>query len=83
MEGNKISSYRDLVVWKKSMDLVDLIYQVSFNFPHDEKFGLTLQMRRCAVSIPSNVAEGFLRGTRKEYCHFIQMAFASAGELDT
>ncbi len=65
------------------MDLVDMIYVVTRKFPDSEKFGLMSQMRRSAVSIPSNVAEGFLRGTTKDYRRFIRMAFASGGELDT
>jgi four helix bundle protein len=83
MEEKKIFSYRDLIVWQKSMDFVDLIYQQTDLFPDSEKFGLTNQIRRSAVSIPSNIAEGNLRGSRAEYARFLLVAFASAGELDT
>lgn len=78
-----IKSFRDLIVWRKAMDLTDQVYSQTSMFPDAEKFGLVSQMRRCAVSVPSNIAEGFLRGSRKEYAKFVRFAFASAGELDT
>lgn len=78
-----ILSYKDLLVWKKSMDLVTKIYDVTCNFPDNEQYGLVNQMRRSAVSIPSNIAEGFLRGSRKDYARFIRIAFGSSGELET
>ncbi|MBU1125991.1 MAG: four helix bundle protein [Patescibacteria group bacterium] len=80
---SKISSYRDLTVWQKSMNLVDHIYDATESFPQEEKFGLSSQMQRAAVAIPSNISEGHLRGTRKEYARFISIALASSGELDT
>ena len=75
--------YRDLVVWQKAMDLVDRIYQVSDPFPNQENFGLTAQMRRCAVSIPSNIAEGQSRNSEKEFLRFLNIALGSLAELDT
>ena len=79
----KISSYRDLIVWKKSIDLVVLIYKLTENFPKEEVYGLTSQMRRPSVSIPSNVAEGSRRGTRKDFRYFLLNSFASGAELET
>ena len=76
-------SFRDLTVWQKSMDLVVLTYRLSEKFPSDERFGLTSQMRRAAVSIPSNIAEGRRRGTSKEYRQFLQVSYGSGGELET
>lgn len=79
----KISSYRDLVVWQKSMDLVVSVYQLAEVFPKEDVFGLTSQMRRAAVSLPSNIAEGRYRGTRKDFAHFLRITFASGAELET
>lgn len=76
-------SFRDLIVWQKSMDLVITIYKLSEKFPSEEKFGLTSQMRRTVVSIPSNIAEGRRRGTSKEYRQFLQISYGSGGELET
>ena len=76
-------SFRDLTVWQKSMDLVTLVYQLTEKFPSDERFGLTSQMRRAVVSIPSNIAEGRRRGTSREYRQFLQIAYGSGGELET
>jgi four helix bundle protein len=78
-----ITSYRDLIVWQKSMDLVERIYIHTVTFPSAERFGLISQMRRCAVSIPSNIAEGSRRGTRKDYRSFILNAYGSGSELET
>lgn len=65
------------------MDFVDKIYIVTDSFPPDERFGLINQLRRASISIPSNIAEGFLRGSRKEYARFIRHAYGSAAEVDT
>ena len=65
------------------MDLVELIYKLTYTFPPEEKFGLTSQMRRAAVSIPSNIAEGYLRRTSPDFRRFCYNAFGSAGELET
>jgi four helix bundle protein len=81
--NEKIKTYRDLIVWQKSMKLVKSIYSITRNFPTDEKFGLVSQIRRCAVSIPSNIAEGYGRWTGGEYQHFLRIAFGSLCELQT
>ncbi len=79
----KINSYTDLIVWQKAVDLVVEVYNLTEKFSKSELFGLTSQMRRAAVSIPSNIAEGRRRGTRKDFCHFLVIAFGSGGELET
>lgn len=79
----KIQSYRDLEVWRLAMDLVDAIYDVTSTFPQDERYGLAQQMRRCAVSIASNIAEGSARAGTKELLHFLFVAKGSLAELDT
>ena len=75
--------YRDLVVWKKGMSLAKQIYRITQKFPEVEKFGLTSQMRRAAVSIPSNVAEGQARNTTGEFVQFLSHALGSVSELHT
>ncbi|MBX4211093.1 four helix bundle protein [Candidatus Parcubacteria bacterium] len=75
--------YEDLDVWRKSMDLVELVYRITKTFPKEELYGLTSQMRRCAVSIPSNIAEGSRRSTDKDFSHFVSIAFGSGAELET
>ncbi|MEK7452615.1 MAG: four helix bundle protein [Patescibacteria group bacterium] len=79
----KINSYKDLIVWQRSMQLVENIYKITEKFPKEEIYGLTAQMRRSAVSIPSNIAEGSCRGTRKDYAQFLRMAYGSGAELET
>lgn len=81
--SDEIKSYKDLIVWQKAMDLVVMIYKITESFPNEEKFGLTIQVRRCSVSIPSNIAEGQGRGTRKDYAQFLRVALGSANELQT
>ena len=76
-------NYKDLVVWQKGIELAKVIYRLTQNFPSEEKFGLTAQMRRAAVSIPSNLAEGQARHTSGEFVQFISHAEGSAAELDT
>ena len=76
-------SYKQLVVWQRSIELVNEIYRITQNFPTIEKFGLVSQMRRCAVSIPSNIAEGYKRRKVGEYLHFLGIADASSAELET
>ena len=78
-----ITTHKDLIVWQKSMDLVVAVYALTDTFPQKEQYGLASQMRRSAVSIPSNIAEGYHRGTSKEYRNFLQIAYGSASELDT
>ena len=77
-----ITSFRDLVAWQKAMDLADLIYTVTEPFPKREWFGLAHQMRKAAVSVPSNIAEGS-RHKKPSYIHHIKIALGSHGELDT
>jgi four helix bundle protein len=79
----KIHSYKDLVVWKKAMELVVQIYELTEKFPSSELYGLTSQMRRAAISIPSNIAEGRRRGSKKEFLRFLLNAYGSGAELET
>jgi four helix bundle protein len=79
----KVNGFMDLIGWQKSMDLVEEVYRVSASFPADERFGLTAQVRRAAVSIPSNVAEGYGRSTKADYIRFIDIAKGSANEVET
>jgi four helix bundle protein len=83
IKENKVRTHRDLDVWKKSIDLVTLIYKFTANYPKDEMYGLTSQIRRCAVSIPSNIAEGSARTTKKDFSHFLAIALGSVAELET
>ena len=76
-------NYRDLVVWQKGIDLAKLLYPLSARFPSEEKFGLVSQIRRAAVSIPSNIAEGQARHTTGEFVQFISHAEGSVAEVDT
>lgn len=76
-------SYRDLIAWQKAMDLVTAMYQVSATFPKDELYGLTSQLRRAAVSVPSNIAEGQGRHGVAEFRHFLRQASGSLMELET
>jgi len=78
-----ISSYRDLIAWQKAVDLVVEVYKATKGHPPEEKFGLALQMRQAVVSIPSNLAEGQGRSTRKDYVHFLYIARGSIQELET
>ncbi len=76
-------TYRDLIVWQKAIDLTIQIYTLTKRFPKDELYGLTAQLRRAVVSIPSNIAEGQSRGCLNEYIQFLKIAYASAAELET
>jgi four helix bundle protein len=78
-----LKTYRDLVVWQKSMELVTEVYRMTKNFPGDEIYGLTSQMRRCAVSLPSNIAEGYGRHSTQDYVRFLRVACGSLFELQT
>lgn len=78
-----MQTFRDLVVWQKAVKLASLTYALTSQFPPEERFGLVSQMQRAAVSIPSNIAEGKLRGTPKEFAYFLRIAFGSGGELET
>ena len=83
MEKEKINSYRDLVVWQKSIRLTVEVYRLAEKFPSSELYGLASQMKRAAVSVPSNIAEGSRRSSRKDYRHFLLIAFGSGSELET
>ena len=76
-------SYKKLQVWQKSMTLAKLTYALSKSFPRDERYGLTSQIRRSAISVPSNIAEGSQRGSQKEFMHFVLIARGSLAELET
>ena len=78
-----MKSYKELEIWQKSIDLSLKTYQITSGFPPDEKYGLTSQLRRSAVSIPSNIAEGWGRNSKKEFIHFLNIAKASCMELET
>lgn len=79
----EVNSYKDLIFWQKSVDLVIEIYKLVDQFPSSEQFGLVNQMKRCAISIPANIAEGRRCGTAREYHRFLRVAFASGAELET
>jgi four helix bundle protein len=76
-------NHRDLIVWQKSIELVANVYSLSSDFPKSEQFGLTSQLRRAAISVPANIAEGAARKSSKEYLHFLSIASGSLSELDT
>jgi four helix bundle protein len=78
-----IRSYRDLNVWKASMELVCEVYEVTRNFPDTERYGLTSQMRRCAISVPSNIAEGWSRNSARSFISYLNIAAGSMSELLT
>jgi four helix bundle protein len=78
-----VRNYRDLLAWQVSFELARLVYELTESFPKHEVFGLTAQMRRAAVSIPSNLAEGAGRGGKKDFAHFVTMGRASLNELET
>ncbi len=75
--------YKKLIVWQKSIDLVVAIYALTKEFPKEELFGLTSQMRRASVSVPSNIAEGSGRHTKRDFHHFLSIAYGSVMELET
>ena len=82
-ENKKIKSFKDLMIWQKGIQLVEDIYNVSRGFPREETYGLQSQMRRSAISIPSNIAEGFARLHNKEYRNFLYVSLGSCAELTT
>lgn len=79
----KVRDYKDLNVWQKGIEIVDKIYELTDSFPKSELYGLAGQMRRAAVSIASNIAEGFARKSNKEYKQFLYISLGSCAELDT
>jgi four helix bundle protein len=78
-----INNFRELRVWQSGMELVEQIYRLTQLFPHHEQYGLTSQLRRCAISIPSNIAEGHAREHLKEYLYHVSVAQGSLAELQT
>jgi len=86
-EGNnkvrKATTFRDLVVWRRTIELGKAVYKTTQTMPNDERYGLTQQMRRAAVSIPSNIAEGNARRSRQDYIRFLVIARGSLAELET
>lgn len=82
-EKRKATHFKDLVVWQKAMELAKRVYQLTASFPADERFGLVSQMRRAAVSVPSNIAEGQARQSTREFLLFLSHAMGSLAELET
>lgn len=78
-----IRSYKDLIAWQKALELTTAIYSITRKFPKEETFGLTSQLRRAAVSIPSNIAEGHARNSSREFGHFLTIALGSLNEAET
>lgn len=83
MNFNMINSYKQLIVWQRSIELATEVYELTESFPKEEIYGLTSQVRRSAVSISSNIAEGRFRGTKKDYLNFLRIAYGSGAELET
>lgn len=83
MVEEKIRSFKDLKIWQKGIEVVQDVYRITKDFPKEEMYGLTTQMRRAAVSIPSNIAEGFKRFHNKEYKQFLYITLGSVAELET
>jgi four helix bundle protein len=78
-----VQTFKDLIVWQKAMDLVPRVYAATREWPREEAYGLTSQIRRCAVSIPSNIAEGYGRGSTQDYLRFLHIARGSLYEFET
>jgi len=78
-----LNSYKDLIAWQKSIKLVVAIYELTDKYPKEEIYGIVSQIRRCSVSIPSNIAEGRNRGTKKDFTQFLRIAYGSGAELET
>jgi four helix bundle protein len=78
-----MKTHKDLIAWQKSIDLVTDVYQITRGFPKEEMYGIVNQLRRAAVSVPSNIAEGAARFSKKEFCHFLYISLGSAAELET
>lgn len=78
-----MKTYKDLIVWQKSTELAIAVYKLTNKFPKEEMYGLTSQINRAAVSIPSNIAEGKMRGGDVEFNRYLNIAFASGAELET
>lgn len=78
-----MNNFKELIVWQKSIDFSIKIYEITNGFPKEEIYGLSSQIRRCVVSIPSNIAEGAGRNSKKEFSHFLSIALGSSFELET
>jgi four helix bundle protein len=78
-----MNNFKELLVWKKAMELTTEVYEATRTFPAEEKFGLKSQIQRSAVSIPSNIAEGAGRGTKKDFSNFLSISLSSSYELET
>ncbi len=76
-------SYRDLIVWQKAVQLATITYKLTNKFPKEEIYGLSSQMKQASVSVASNIAEGSIRGSKKDFSHFLRMASGSIAELQT
>jgi four helix bundle protein len=83
MPDRTFKNYRDLIAWQKAMDLATIAYEISRKLPRDERYGLTSQIRRAVVSIPSNIAEGHARRSTKEFLHYLSVALGSLAESET
>ncbi len=83
MEGHKTKTHRDLEIWQRGIDLVTKIYKITKNFPKEELYGLTSQMRRAAISYPSNISEGAARDSINDYIRFLYISMGSLSELET
>jgi len=79
----KIKSYKDLIVWQKAIDLAVKVFEITKKFPKSELYGITSQMRRAAYSVSSNIVEGYCRGSKAEFRHFLKIAYASLAELES
>jgi len=82
-ENNKINTYKDLIVWQKSMELVVVVYELTEQYPKSEQYNLIPHTRKSAISVPSNIAEGRRRGSQKDFRQFLIIAYASGAELET
>ena len=81
--GDEIKTHKDLKVWQEAMKLAKVVYKLTGDFPKEEVYGLSSQMRRAAVSVPSNIAEGAARASNLEFIHFLYIALGSLSELET
>lgn len=78
-----MKTHKDLDIWKMGLDIVERLYQITGTFPKEEQFGLTSQMRRAAVSVPSNIAEGAARNSKREFLQYLYISLSSLAELET